>query len=48
LPKNCFDSAFFFATKRLGAGLLKEIRLDTIDRAITVTALEYEHPDLTP
>jgi hypothetical protein len=39
---------FFFATKGVGAGLLKEIQLSSVDRAIMCTALEYEHPDLTP
>src|SRR5262249_32159216 len=32
---HCF-AVRFFATKRVGAGLLKEIRLNTIDRPITV------------
>jgi len=34
--KKPFRPRVFSATKRLGAGLLKEIRLNTIDGAITV------------
>ena len=46
--KKLSRPSVFPATKRLGAGLLKEIRLNTIDRAITVLALENEHSNLTP
>jgi hypothetical protein len=46
--KKLFRPRVFSATKRLGAGLLKEIRLNTIDRTIIGRRWKHEQSDLTP
>ena len=46
--KSVIRRADFSATKDFGAGLLKEIQLSSVNRAIMCTALEYEHSYLTP